>query len=337
MRKSAVALARSQGNVRQTAERLGMSARTLSNWAVEWERTRLAPVERGRPAKRSPRAERQAVLAFIEEKDAKLGLGNLLHEFPNFPKREAASILSRVKRLRVRQAMRKGLRLGWLVPGTVWSMDHTQGPEGKHHQVLMVRDLGSRMCLYWRRTEGKTAEETAGILETLFREHGAPLVLKADNGGAGTGEETQEVLRRHGVILHLSPAYYPRYNGSTEKAIGWMKERTEGAAAAAGRPGRWGPEDYGKARLWANTGQWPWGLDGPTPEEAWRARSPVSAETRDAFGEAVRKAREEVECEAGEEMSSSLKTRRGIERALVRSGQLTVRRGRVSPPIPSRF
>ena len=44
----------------------------------------------------------------------------------------------------------------------------------------------------------------------LFARHGAPLVLKSDNGSPFTGGDVRAVLADHGVIGLYSPPYWPR-------------------------------------------------------------------------------------------------------------------------------
>jgi hypothetical protein len=70
----------------------------------------------------------------------------------------------------------------------------------------------------------------------LFVRHGAPLVLKADNGSAFIAEATRDFLSLVGVNLLFSPPHTPRYNGSIEAGIGSLKTRTERHACRASRP-----------------------------------------------------------------------------------------------------
>ncbi len=62
------------------------------------------------------------------------------------------------------------------------------------------------------------ARTIAGQLEQLFAQHGAPLVLKRDNGSNLAGGEVDELLDAHGVIALNSPPHYPAYNGAIEYA-----------------------------------------------------------------------------------------------------------------------
>ena len=98
--------------------------------------------------------------------------------------------------------------LEWLRPGTVWAMDHTEPPEKIEDEfacVLVVRDLASRRQLAALPQRSPTDSAVADALEELFIRHGAPLVVKSDNGGAFTGLETRSVLERWGGAATAVP------------------------------------------------------------------------------------------------------------------------------------
>ncbi len=69
--------------------------------------------------------------------------------------------------------------------GSVWAMDFTDPEvaiEGGYDRVLVVRDLASGTTLSTLATRGEIVRDVRAELERLFQEHGAPLVLKSDNG-----------------------------------------------------------------------------------------------------------------------------------------------------------
>jgi hypothetical protein len=72
--------------------------------------------------------------------------------------------------------------------------------------------------------------QIAAHLERLFRQHGAPLFLKRDNGSPFNHHRVDEVLARFGVLPLNNPPHFPRYNGAMEKGIRDFK------AALAQRP-----------------------------------------------------------------------------------------------------
>lgn len=113
-------------------------------------------------------------------------------------------------------------RVEWLVSGSVWSMDQTEFGEEQLHQV---QDLASRYKFEPMVRDAITGEDVAQNVERLFREYGAPLVLKFDNGSTMKNEAVMDVLSRWGVIPLPSPTYYPPYNGGIERAAREIKEK----------------------------------------------------------------------------------------------------------------
>lgn len=78
----------------------------------------------------------------------------------------------------------------------------------------------------------------------------------------------------------------------------------------------------------------PWGLNEPTPEEAWCRRRPIGEEDRAAFGAAVRLLEEELR-QVKEPWSTEVaRQRAAITRALVEQELLAYRRGGAKRPRP---
>jgi transposase InsO family protein len=127
---------------------------------------------------------------------------------------------------------------------------------------------------------GETARVVEVVLEGLFADHSAPLVLKSDNGKAFVARHVRRLLERHGVVALRGPVYRPQYNGSCERAGGHLKERAAHAARIAGDPGHWTVVDMERARVQANATARPHGARGPTPAEAFAKRRRVAAEER---------------------------------------------------------
>ena len=90
------------------------------------------------------------------------------------------------------------------------------------------------------------------MLRALVAQHGAPLVLKADNGGAFTADDTRAFLGEHVVTLLLSPAYTPSHNGACEAGNGSIKHLTHHLACRHDRPEQWTLDDLEAARPLAN-------------------------------------------------------------------------------------
>jgi transposase InsO family protein len=130
---------------------------------------------------------------------------------------------------RTREAMKAQRRQGyarieWKVPGLAWSLDSSKlGTE----RLYQVHDLKSRFKLPPLLVDRLAGETVGRHLERLFKKFGPPLILKRDNGSDLDCGAVNEVLSQHGVIPLNSPAYYPRYNGAMERAIGEVKKAIE--------------------------------------------------------------------------------------------------------------
>ncbi|CAG0994028.1 hypothetical protein PLCT2_02640 [Planctomycetaceae bacterium] len=122
-------------------------------------------------------------------------------------------------------------------------------------------------------------------LQGLFELHGAPLVIKSDNGSAFAESRVQALLAEKNVLQLFSPPYYPRYNGSCERGIGWVKARTKYLAELNLRPQAWSSSDLQNAVNIANESIRPWGCRKPTRAEVWNARTPVTDEQRKKLAE----------------------------------------------------
>jgi transposase InsO family protein len=320
-----------------SARRLGLAARTLRRWVAAWSRDRIRARGRGRPARRSPLPLRARALALIGLLGPRVGVPTLQALCPGLARREVADLLRRYRRAwrRKRRLLLRTLR--WTRPGTVWAIDFAEPPrpvEGQFARLLAVRDLASGLQLAWLPVADESARTARDALEPLFARHGAPLVLKSDNGSAFLGEEFGALLAARQVGQLLSPPRTPQYNGSCEAGIGSMKARTHHEAARAGRPGEWTCDDAEAARLQANQTARPWGPRGPTPDEAWQGRRPISAQERAAFWDTVRRreseARQEQGCPPGAELDPVTQAAVGrvaLRRALVAHGLLAFTSG----------
>ena len=178
----------------------------------------------------------------------------------------------------------------------------------------------------------------------LFRCYGAPLVIKEDNGSAFRSGEFKALLEEWGVEFLMSPPYYPEYNGSAEAGIGTLKTYAHHEAARNDRPGEWTCDDVEAARLRANELSRPHGLCGPTPNELWDSRIPITPSERSAFRNLSETRHQanlaELWKEKGKEPNLSEKAtakRQAVAWALAESNILSIRRRRISPPIKSKF
>jgi transposase InsO family protein len=226
--------------------------------------------------------------------------------------------------------------LHWRRPGSIWAIDFAEPPapvDGCFGYLLAVRDLASGQQLLWLPVPDESAATAVHALRSLFREHGAPLVLKSDNGSAFIASDFGEFLAGHSVKQLRSPPECPEYNGSCEAGIGSMKARTHHQAAARGRPAEWTCDDLEAARLQANETARPCGATGPTPAVVWERRRRIAPEERAAFIAIVEAFEQEERRERGHAADARLSStdlaaldRVAITRGLLSSGLLAVGR-----------
>lgn len=263
--------------------------------------------------------------------------------FSTMPRSELKDILRRLRRVWQYQNQRLIHRLRWHHPGTVWAMDHVQPDQpidGLYPYALSVRDVASHYQLAWQPVPDVGAETTIAVLAPLFWEHGPPLVLKSDNGSAFIARDTGDLLAAWGILHLRSPSATPQYNGSCEAANGSQKKTTNDQAALADRPGRWTSNDLRQARMIRNRLGRPWGHRGPTPEDVWQSRQPITSTQRSRLNATVDRYREEERTRRGipEEAvlggaAQASVDRVAISRGLKQHGYLSVTRRLVTPPL----
>jgi transposase InsO family protein len=334
------------GTGAEAARLLNMAERTLRDWA---HKERLANPEiapLGRPATHSAVDERQAVLTFVKKQDSRVGVPTLRVHFPTIGRNELADMMQRYRRVLHERYPETQHVLHWQCPGRVLAIDFAEPSflgaawslppvDGLYPYMLAVRDLATGYQLAWLPLLAMTAEAVMAVLARLFAIHGAPLVLKFDNGPQFRADDMKKFLSWAGVIYLYSPPYWPRYNGSIEAAIGSLKSRTEEQAAAAGHYGLWTMGDVAAALREANSGH-PRRLHGRTPVEAWATRASISEVERVRFELAVDRERMTARSESGIALDENLDhwqeaevDRVAVSRALVGHDYLLYRRRRV--------
>jgi transposase InsO family protein len=272
---------RDQGySLREVADRLGLNPRTLGHWVHHTRRPGslgdadalgAAPPARlrGRPLAPADTAQCQAVIAWLDRVGPGVGVPTLRTRFEEIARAELDDLV-KAYRCAWRAEHRRWLRvLHWQQPGAVWAMDFAQAPcaiDGQYGYLLAVRDLASGRQLLWQPVLAPTAQVVLAELAVLFAMHGAPWVLKTDNGSAFRAEPLRWSLQRAGVYQLFSPPRTPAYNGSIEASIGSLKTRTEQQSERAGHPGWWTSATVEAARVEANTTARPRRLAGKTPD-----------------------------------------------------------------------
>jgi len=326
----------------EAAQRLGVNERTLRSWKQSPDGV-LAVVPRGRPLAESDPTQQQAVFSWLDRLGPGVGLPTLRSRFADLARAELTTLLQAYRCRWRAEHPRLVHVLHWQRPGTVWAMDFAEAPcaiDGVQEYLLAVRDLASGQQLLWRPVAAPTAEVVLAELPWLFLQHGAPLVLKTDNGAAFIADALRWYLDRCGVGQLFSPPRTPAYNGSIEASIGALKKRTERQCQSAGHPGWWTGPTVEAARVEANQQARPRRLHGLTPEQVWAARAPVTAQERAAFQATVDRLRTEARVEQDLPAQAVLTRRQqaavdrvAFRRALVAHDLLVFRRRRIPPRI----
>ncbi len=320
----------------------------VSPWTLRaWQRlpAACAPSPRGRPCRDTTPEHRGEVAELLTELGPHAGLPRLRRAFPDVACGELRQLQAQERLRRRDRRAEFAARLQWHRVGAVWAMDYAEPPtpiDGRYRALFSVRDLTSGRQLAWLPVPEATAEQAAAALESLFCEHGPPLVLKSDNGSPFTAERTALLLDVWEVRPLYSPPYTPRYNGACEAGIGALKTRTHHLAARHGRPGRWTTEDVEAARRLADEEHYPRRLRGLTAAEAWSARQSPKADERRRFREVVVGHEQEIRKQRGHLLEENLGRarqasldRRAVSRALVELGYLSFLRSTITPPIHS--
>jgi hypothetical protein len=330
----------------EVARRLGVGERTLRHWEAADRAGQLQARPRGRPVGRSGRDDRQQVVDFLDVVGPGVGLPTLQAVFQPLPRAELADLLGRYRRVWVRRYRRQTEVLHWQRVGAVWALDFAAPPapvDGLYPFVLAVRDLASGQQLLWQPVGDATAATACAALTRLLVQHGAPLVLKLDNGSAIRAVETQRLLGVWKVTSLYSPVCRPAYNGAIEAGIGSLKSRTDEQAARQGRAGAWSWDDLEAARLRGNELSRPRGAHGPTPDQLWSARPVLADEEREGFLATLARQQEELGLAPGAAQEDELtereearRRREAIRRTLVAHGILCVTRRSIPLPITLR-
>ncbi len=333
-------------SARAAADRLSIAPAILADWARRWRDDHLAPQPLGRPPSRADRDTRNLVIAAFHFFGPGLGLPSLQKLFPLLARRELEDLARRYRHVYRQRHRSLATVLCWTRPGTVWAIDFTEPPlpvDATFPHVLLVRDLASGKTLAALPCPEQSGAVVRDALLALFLRHGAPLVLKSDNGSPLVDKSVRELLAAWGTIALLSPPGTPAYNGACEAGIGGLKTRAHHEAARHGRAGQWTCDDVEVARLVANQTARPRGFAAPTPDQMWNGDPTVAAAERVALAATVARLRTELSQQQpdGVPLACDLRAWASIERiaigrALIELGYLQLRRRRITLPIRQR-
>lgn len=161
-------------------------------------------------------------------------MSRLRRMIPGLPRNSVAAYVRRWRRVSKRRRQRRWCRLQWNVPGAVWALDGTwldRPVQGGSRRALVVAELCSKQTLCLQSVPGERAVAAERVLQELIERHGAPLVLKVDNGSAFVAKRFEAFCRGYGITLLHSPVRRPRWNGTCEVSGRWAKQRAYAAAA----------------------------------------------------------------------------------------------------------
>ena len=332
----------------RAARQLGLAPGTLAFWEHRWHEDYLAARPLGRPRHRSNPQIRNEAIEVMRTVGAKIPVAAVQAAFPELARREAENLRNRFRHLWKLEQRQLARILHWHHAGAVWAMDHADPPrriDGRWPHILAVRDLSSGCQLAWLPVLDEIAETTIDALQWLFLEHGAPLVLKSDNGSGFISDAMQRFLKQWQVWPLFSPPRTPEYNGSIEAGNGALKTCTHEEAARQGRVGHWTADDLEAARRMANElHQHDHGPLGPTRHEHFRSAPRLTLAARAAFGRTIEREQLAERSKLGYPLDTDLGhadqakiDRVAIGCALVEHGYLTFTRRSITPPIKNQF
>lgn len=324
---------------RGVAAMLGIDERTLCRWVREWHRDRLALEPRGRPPTSVDADTRRDLIAMLASQPT-LGAPTLCKRCPELGRREATELGARWRGATRRDRRQLIFSLRWTRAGSVWAADFSDPPlpvNGIYDKILCNRDLPSHAELWAQPTIGKHTRTLIDALEAHVRWHGAPLVQKVDNDGVFRSGALRDWTERHGILLLFSPPVLPEYNGAVEAGMHGLKLATHIVSASHDRPGEWIADDLQEALALMNEQARPRGFRGPSAQELWDARTPITDAERQAFHAVYREQLRRAYDRRGldpalhlQHPTRSAVERDAIRRSLIKTGYLELRRRRIS-------
>ena len=124
--------------------------------------------------------------------------------------------------------------------GHVWTYDivYDAVASGRTMKVLTVVDEFTRLALAVHGAHSITARTVKAVLADLFARHGAPAVMRSDNGGEFVASEVVDWLEETGTdTFHIAPGK-PRQNGFGESFDGRLRDEclNDTSSAASNTP-----------------------------------------------------------------------------------------------------
>ena len=295
----------------------------------------LEPTPRGRPCKESTALEKLEALELLHREGPHLGLPTLRACLPMIPRCQWRDLQQHYRQWWQRRNRFVQQKLTWHRAGSVWAVDFSTPPtpiDGVSPRIFAVRDVASGMQLAWQPVTDETAAVAVTALRALLHEHGAPRVIKSDNGSAFKSRAWKMLLEAWQVTPLYSPPVTPRYNGACEASNGSMKLRTLMLAIKTGDDKRWTGEQLAAATQQANQLHRSARPSNPTAQEKWSCRPTIEEVDRKEFGKVLDKWRSKLhnqlrEANSEESITASQlarEERRAVTQSLVELGYLSV-------------
>lgn len=217
----------SRGQVKVISEGLGVSPRTLNNWAKLAE-----PIKEGRP--RYTQTQRRNALCRVARELKRQGIAgekSIAKELPDVPLRLVREYLSKIKRRkreRARQRIRKKRKsVEVLATNVIWCQDGTHLGKASNDKAIesqVIKDRGSVLILDSPIGPAASGSDIIRQLEAMKEKRGLPLVLSTDNGSMYVSQEVSRYLEAQQVIHLRSLPRTPQHNGAIERAMREIKE-----------------------------------------------------------------------------------------------------------------
>jgi len=309
---------------------------TLRSWMRKYEANELEPMNLGRPGYDCDSVTLRDIRGLAWMVGPQVSVAYITEQIDWVPRVVVEEVVRACKREMKRGRLSTLRTLEWNQAGRIWAIDWTDPAviDNRYKKVLVVRDLASGNILLSLPAEAQSAKLAKDALEYLFILHGAPLVLKSDNGSEFIEHDFENFLRDYGVVHLLSPAYYPQYNGAIEAGIGSLKTHTWYEAARHNRVGYWTCDDVEAGRLKANETSRPNGPRGPSPDRMWLNRTQIDVDEWDRFREVLSQEHAKMEKTADQsERDRKAEERQAITRALVKCGYVKITRRAVTTGI----
>jgi hypothetical protein len=329
-------------SIAEVARQLFLSPCTLGSWNKAFLNGPPPVKDVGRKPELADKQLRRELITIFGMMGPDVGIPTLQKEFPDLSRNELERFKEHYKDAYIKNGWLVVHALRWLKPGTVWAMDFTEFPsamEGGLKCGLAIRDLSSRCCLELLLTDVEDSKTVIDLLTLLFALHGAPLVIKADNGSPFACWDVVKFLKAAGVLLLLSPPHTPRYNGAIECGFFPIKNFAHLEAARNDRPAAWSQDDIFAGKCRFNAAVRPDDLFGRTPQEIFDGRLGVPDAMREEFQTCYRRHEKDARLEQGflldkDDMSiqdQAKVDRIAIVKALLEQDFLLFRRRRITP------